>query len=171
MEVQPPTQAQTGASGQEVWDEARLEEAMERLKLLHIKVNFPWSHAQQKPVPCILTRRPPRCATYAMPSPRCLNRWPSPNRPVRYPPFSQLDVYLSSQTSTHAADALFAAFKAARADSQAAVQEFNELMNDVKSQQALARAKESREKDPSGIAPWRHTENPDWFALDSKQVF
>jgi hypothetical protein len=26
------------AAGQEVWDEARLEEAMKRLKLLHIKV-------------------------------------------------------------------------------------------------------------------------------------
>lgn len=56
-------------------------------------------------------------------------------------------------------------------ESKAAVQEFSELMNDVKSQQALARAKESRERDPSGIAPWRHTEHPDWYTLDPKQVY
>lgn len=32
------TQANMAVGGQEVWDEARLEEAMVRLKLLHIKV-------------------------------------------------------------------------------------------------------------------------------------
>jgi hypothetical protein len=69
------------------------------------------------------------------------------------------------------ADAMFSAFKAAIAESQAAVQEFNQLMHDVQSQQALSHAKESREKDPSGITPWRHTENPDWFALDPKQAY
>jgi hypothetical protein len=37
MELQAPAQA--GAGGQEVWDEARLEAAMKRLKLLHIKVS------------------------------------------------------------------------------------------------------------------------------------
>ena len=69
------------------------------------------------------------------------------------------------------ADALLSAFKAAVADSQAAVQEFNDLINEVKSRQVLDYAKQSQEKDPSGIAPWRHTENPDWFALDPKQVY
>lgn len=38
MEVQPPSQAEASADGQEIWDEARLEAAMDRLKLLHIKV-------------------------------------------------------------------------------------------------------------------------------------
>ena len=41
MEVQPPSRAEAQASDREVWDEARLEEAMERLKLLHIKVTYP----------------------------------------------------------------------------------------------------------------------------------
>ncbi|KAF4461764.1 hypothetical protein FALBO_11420 [Fusarium albosuccineum] len=43
MSQQPATQNQTqapGAAGQDDWDEARLEEAMQRLKLLHIKVRL-----------------------------------------------------------------------------------------------------------------------------------
>jgi hypothetical protein len=39
MEVQHPSQALVNSSvQQDVWDEAKLEEAMNRLKLLHIKV-------------------------------------------------------------------------------------------------------------------------------------
>ena len=40
MEVQPPARTEAEAGGQGIWDEARLEEAMERLKLLHVKVSI-----------------------------------------------------------------------------------------------------------------------------------
>ncbi|KAH8178742.1 hypothetical protein LIA77_00261 [Sarocladium implicatum] len=127
MEVQPPARTEAEAGGQGIWDEARLEEAMERLKLLHVKV------------------RNLRDAIPKMLEPMAKPH-PTP-------------------------DALLNAFKSAVAESQAAVQEFNDLINEVKSRQVLDYAKQSKEKDPSGIAPWRHTENPDWFALDPKQVY
>lgn len=38
MEVQPPPLAEASAGSQETWDEARLEQGMKRLNLLHIKV-------------------------------------------------------------------------------------------------------------------------------------
>ncbi|KAK0388382.1 hypothetical protein NLU13_4627 [Sarocladium strictum] len=127
MEVQPPSQAEASADGQEIWDEARLEAAMDRLKLLHIKVRN------------LRDAIPKMLEPLAKPH-------PTP-------------------------DAMFVAFKAAIAESQAAVQDFNVLMNDVRSQQALRHAKESREKDPGGIPPWRHSENPDWFHLDPKHTY
>lgn len=44
MEVQPPSRTEAEASGQGNWDEAQLEEAMERLKLLHVKVGLHSTH-------------------------------------------------------------------------------------------------------------------------------
>jgi hypothetical protein len=38
MENQPSLQAEAPASGHDVWDEARIEQAMEKLQLAHIKV-------------------------------------------------------------------------------------------------------------------------------------
>ena len=55
-------------------------------------------------------------------------------------------------------------------DSQAAVREFRELMNDVKVQEALSHARQSIEANSLGIGPWVPTENPEWFTLDPKQM-
>ncbi|KAL2682662.1 hypothetical protein Neosp_007115 [[Neocosmospora] mangrovei] len=59
MNQQPPTQNQSqapDAAGQGEWDEARLEEAMQRLKLLHIKMIQPLLQKQpsrRRPIPTL----------------------------------------------------------------------------------------------------------------------
>ncbi|KAF4963321.1 hypothetical protein FSARC_8652 [Fusarium sarcochroum] len=68
MSQQPAAQNQAqqapNAAGEEVWDEARLEEAMKRLKLLHIKVRL-LSDTIPKMIKPLLQKQPSPDAMFA----------------------------------------------------------------------------------------------------------
>jgi hypothetical protein len=112
--------AETGSDGP--WDEARLEEALKRLKLLHIKARM------------LRTTIP-----------------------------QMIDPLLQEHSSPQI---MFQAFMEAVNEAQAEVTKFTKLMKDETSQEILAHAKKSRQENPSGIQPWKHTNDPDWFTLD-----
>ncbi|KAI8666526.1 hypothetical protein NCS57_00877700 [Fusarium keratoplasticum] len=145
MNQQPPTQNQSqapDAAGQGEWDEARLEEAMQRLKLLHIKVRLLRDTIPQMIQPL-------------------LQKQPSRRRPI--PTRKQLQLM-----HLITADAMFAAYMKSITEAQNNVKEFTELMRDDFSQQIAAQVQKRQAEEPNGIVPWRHQDHPDWFTLDKK---
>ncbi|KAM4062287.1 hypothetical protein HRG_009137 [Hirsutella rhossiliensis] len=64
-------------------------------------------------------------------------------------------------------DVMFNAFMKAVEDAQADVRDFTELMKDEESKRVFAQADKSREENPFGIKPWKHTADPDWLKTDA----
>ncbi|EQK97457.1 hypothetical protein G6O67_001347 [Ophiocordyceps sinensis] len=65
-------------------------------------------------------------------------------------------------------DVMFNAFMRAVEDAQADVTEVTELMKDEESKQVFARADKSREQNPFGIKPWKHTGDSEWLKTEDK---
>ncbi|KAM5353909.1 hypothetical protein ACJ41O_000559 [Fusarium nematophilum] len=147
MSKQPATQHQgqaPDAAGQDGWDEARLEEAMQRLKLLHIKVRLLRDTIPHMIKP-LLQKQP--------------SRTQSPNSGSGMTP---------ADASLIAADVMFAAFMKSVNEAQGNVKEFTDLMRDDFTKEVFAQVKKREEEEPEGIVPWRHQDHPDWFTMDKK---
>ncbi|KFA52773.1 hypothetical protein S40293_00852 [Stachybotrys chartarum IBT 40293] len=110
----------------EAWDETRLEEALQQLKLLHIKA-----------------------------------------RMLRDTIPKMIDPLVQKQPSP---DVMFSAFMKAVNDAQSNVAEFRDLMRAESSKEVFVHAEKSRQEDPLGIKPWRHSHHPDWFKMDEKKM-
>lgn len=63
---------------------------------------------------------------------------------------------------------MFSAFMKAVESAQADVGEFTQLMRDDESKEVFEHADKSREKNPLGIKPWRHKDDPHWYTMDSE---
>lgn len=62
---------------------------------------------------------------------------------------------------------MFSAFMKAVEDAQTDIREFSELMRDEESKRVFARADKSREENPFGIKPWKHSGDPEWLKTDA----
>ncbi|KAF5544972.1 hypothetical protein FPHYL_10873 [Fusarium phyllophilum] len=144
--VQNQAQAQApNAAGQDDWDEARLEEAMKRLKLLHIKVRQ-LNDTIPKMIKPLVQKQPSRRA------PWCTHT-------------------LKQTELTHhlcIADVMFAAFMNSVNEAQANIKEVTDLMRDEKSREIFTQAKKRKEEEPTGIKTWEYYDHPDWFRMDEE---
>ncbi|TVY89216.1 hypothetical protein LAWI1_G003201 [Lachnellula willkommii] len=132
-----------GASGEDVWDEERLEKAMARLKEMHIQV-------------CILSKHMPSYAIQVLteivqPAKK------SANHPSQTP-------RTANQEATFT---LFSEFAKSSTTANQEVQQFQRLMKEEETSVVLEQARKSRAENPNDIKPWRAREHPDWLTRDT----
>ncbi|KXJ88790.1 hypothetical protein Micbo1qcDRAFT_166230 [Microdochium bolleyi] len=73
---------------------------------------------------------------------------------------------LETVTAPGTPEQVFANFKTAITLAQTEIKDFGELYNSEESRKVLEQARLSREAEPTGIKPWRHKDDPNWFFLD-----
>lgn len=169
-----PVVADESASGDpQSMEEAHLNMAILRLKLLYSKVCTFSSGSRMKLVS--VTVADPghlfRCGICEKPFLGCLSPWSRSIHPVRYlflEPNEKFGARLLTRQTIPAADVMFNAFMRAVEDAQADVTEVTELMKDEESKQVFARADKSREQNPFGIKPWKHTGDSEWLKTEDK---